>query len=87
MSDSIQPYKGWTLVEDPYEDGDRFERLWSEAHHESGRRQILHVSDFTFRMNQARFNWFVDNDFPLPPGKGPWSSDAVDREIARAKGS
>lgn len=68
-----------------YVDSDDFNRNWWEAHHFSGASQILQVSDFSFTMNQDRFNWLIENNFPRSPTKGPWSSDEIDRRIANAE--
>lgn len=82
--EGYEPCLGWVLMHDDYEDGDGFLRNWWEAHHFSGAHRILQVSDFSFTMNQDRFNWLVENDFPHSPTKGPWSSDEIDRRIASA---
>lgn len=80
----IAPHNGWVLLEDDYEDSDGFWRTWYEAHHPINGRRIMDVSDFNFTMTQQRFNWFVDNDFPPRPNKGPWYNTEVDRRIANA---
>lgn len=82
--EDIEPYFGWTLMHDIYEDGDGFNRNLWEAHHFSGARQVIHVSDFSFTMTQSRFNWLVENNFPRSRTKAPWFSDEMDRMIANA---
>jgi hypothetical protein len=71
----IEPRNGWSLWEDDYEDGDRFWRKWYEARHPEHGHRLLQVSDF---------NWLVENNFPLSPTKGPWSSAEIDKRIADA---
>ncbi len=82
----IAPCRGWVLMHDIYQDADGFNRNWWEARHFGGATQLLQVSDFSFAMTQARFNWLVENNFPQSP-RGPWSSDEIDRRIAHAPAS
>ena len=69
----------WLAVAEDEEDSDRFWTTgWTAVHRETGERRILQVSRFHFAMTTARFRWLVENGFPRPPGKAPWSSSEID---------
>jgi hypothetical protein len=69
-------WEAWSDLED---DSDGFSTIeWFAKHRETGEERILHHSRFGFQMTEARFRYLVENDFPLPPGKGPWTGPEVD---------
>lgn len=72
----------WECREGDYEDGDGFTTTeWTAHNRETGERRLMQLSRFHFTMTEARWRWLVENDFPRPPGKGPWSGSEIDARM------
>lgn len=97
LIEEIQPYEGWTLWWELYDEGpDRYPSDWYEARHPEHGTMILQTSSFNFHMTQERFEFLIRQEGrqdKVPCSFGyqgvigvPWSDEAIDKEIANASG-